>query len=130
MYVVGLAAVAGLGLAPGVWVATPLVALLFLGTTAGNIWQDTVLGSVVPRGLRGRVASLDWVASTVSAPLSITVSATLVRHIGVRPTFVVAGTGAMTACLVGLVMMVRSGEPRQETPGKSRAHVVDAAQTG
>jgi MFS family permease len=129
MYVVGLAAVAGLGLAPGVWAATPLMALLFLGTTAGNIWQDTVFGSVVPRRLRGRIGSLDWVASTVSAPLSITLSAALAGHVGVRATFVVAGTGAMTALLVGLLMIVRSGEPRRENVGESLARDVEAART-
>jgi predicted MFS family arabinose efflux permease len=111
MYVVGLAAVAGLGVAPGVWLAAPFVALLFVGSTAGNIWQDSVLGSAVPRDLRGRVGSLDWLSATVSAPLSITLSAALAGAVGVRATFVVAGTAAVLASAVGLVLVLRSGEP-------------------
>jgi MFS family permease len=111
MYAVGLGSVVGLGVAPGIWVATPFVALLFVGSTAGNIWQDTVLGSAVPRDLRGRVGSLDWVSGTVSAPLSITLSAALAGAVGVRATFVVAGAAATLACVVGLVLVLRSGEP-------------------
>jgi MFS family permease len=111
MYVVGLAAVAGLGLAPNVWVAALFIAVMFTGATAGNIWQDTILGSRIPRHLRGRVSSLDWVAGTVSAPLSIAISAALVGQVGIRPTFVGAGAVAALGSLLGLLLLLRSGEP-------------------
>jgi MFS family permease len=112
MYVVGLGAVVGLGLAPDVWLAALFIALMFLGTTAGNIWQDTILGSRIPRHLRGRVSSLDWVAATVSAPLSVTISAALVGQVGIRETFVGAGSIAALGSLVGLLLLLRSGEPQ------------------
>ena len=112
MYVVGLGAVVGLGLAPDVWVAALFIALMFMGTTAGNIWQDTILGSRIPRHLRGRVSSLDWVAATVSAPLSVTISAALVGQVGIRETFVGAGSIAALGSLVGLLLLLRSGEPQ------------------
>jgi MFS family permease len=111
MYVVGLSAVAGLGLAPDVWVGALFIALMFVGATAGNIWQDTILGSRIPRHLRGRVSSLDWVAGTVSAPLSIAVSAALVSQVGVRQMFVGAGAVAALGSLLGLLLLLRSGEP-------------------
>jgi MFS family permease len=111
MYVVGLCAVAGLGLAPDVWVGALFIALMFVGATAGNIWQDTILGSRIPRRLRGRVSSLDWVAATVSAPLSIAVSAFLVGQVGIRQTFVGAGAVASLGSLLGLLLLLRSGEP-------------------
>ncbi|MGZ4617027.1 MAG: MFS transporter [Actinomycetes bacterium] len=119
MYVAGLAAVVGLGVAPDVWVAVPFVALMFAGTTAGNIWQDSVLGTRIPRELRGRVSSLDWVSATVSAPLSITVSAALVTHVGIRATFVGAGVAAGLGSLVGLALLLRSGEPQSTGPQRS-----------
>ena len=112
MYVVGLAAVAGLGLAPNIWVAALFIAVMFTGATAGNIWQDTILGSRIPRHLRGRVSSLDWVAGTVSAPLSIAASAALVGQFGIRSTFVGAGAVAAVGSLLGLLLLLRSGEPQ------------------
>jgi DHA3 family tetracycline resistance protein-like MFS transporter len=111
MYVVGLAAVAGLGLAPNIWVAALFVALMFTGATAGNIWQDTILGSRIPRQLRGRVSSLDWLAGTVSAPLSIVVAAALVGQFGIRSMFVGAGAVAGLGSALGLLLLLRSGEP-------------------
>jgi sugar phosphate permease len=82
-----------------------------VGATAGNIWQDAILGSRIPRRLRGRVSSLDWVAGTVSAPLSVTISAVLIGQVGIRATFVGAGAAATLASLVGLLLVLRSGEP-------------------
>jgi DHA3 family tetracycline resistance protein-like MFS transporter len=111
MYVVGLGAVIGVGLAPNIRVGAIFVALLFVGATAGNIWQDSVLGSRIPRRLRGRVSSLDWVGATVSAPLSITISAALVGQVGIRATFVVAGAAASLASVMGLLLLLHSGEP-------------------
>jgi hypothetical protein len=111
MYAVGLGAVAGLGLVSSVWAAVPCIVVMFIGTTAGNIWQDSVFGRSIPRELRGRIGSLDWVAATVSAPLSVTLSAALATHVGVRETFVLAGTTAAVCSLVGLVLLLRSGEP-------------------
>lgn len=111
MYVVGLVAVIGLGLAPDLWTAAVFVVLMFAGTTAGNIWQESILGSRIPRRLRGRVSSLDWVAATVSAPLSVTISAALVGQIGIQETYVGAGAVAALGSMVGLVLLLRSGEP-------------------
>ena len=58
------------------------------------------------------MSSLDWVAATVSAPLSVTISAALVGQVGIRETFVGAGSIAALGSLVGLLLLLRSGEPQ------------------
>ena len=85
--------------------------VFFVGATAGNLFQDTVLGSRVPRELRGRVSSLDWVAATAASPLSVRVAALAVDQVGIRPTYVVAGLAASLASVGGLALLLRSGEP-------------------
>jgi MFS family permease len=110
-YVVGLAAVAGLGLAPGPVVAALFVVVLFVGASAGNIFQDSVLGSRVPRELRGRVSSLDWVAATAATPASVVLVAASSAAFGIRATYVGAGLVAAGASAVGLLLLLRSGEP-------------------
>jgi MFS family permease len=111
VYAAGLGAVAGLGLAPGPAVAALFVVVFFVGATAGNLFQDSVLGSRVPRELRGRVSSLDWVAATAAAPLSVTLAAGLAGLVGIRATYVGAGLLAAAASLLGLVLLLRTGEP-------------------
>ena len=81
-----------------------------------------MLGSRVPRELRGRVSSLDWVAATAAAPLSVVVAAMSADSVGIRPTYVVAGLAAALASLAGLLLLLRSGEP-----GDAERTTVDAA---
>ena len=110
-YALGLGAVAGLGLAPGPFVGAAFMVVFFAGATAGNVLQDSVLGSRVPRELRGRVGSLDWVAATAAAPLSVVAAALSADNVGIRPTYVVAGLAAAVCSLAGLVLLRRTGEP-------------------
>ncbi len=114
-YALGLGAVAGLGIAPGPVVGAVFMVVFFVGATAGNVLQDSVLGSRVPRELRGRVGSLDWVAATAAAPLSVVVAALSADHAGIRPTYVVAGLAASLCSLAGLVLLRRTGEPTDDT---------------
>jgi DHA3 family tetracycline resistance protein-like MFS transporter len=116
VYAIGLGAVAGLGLAAGPAIAALFVAVLSIGATAGNLFQDSVLGSRVPRDLRGRVSSLDWVAATAAAPLSVALAAGVTALVGVRATYVGAGLLASAASLLGLALLRRAGEPEQPSP--------------
>jgi MFS family permease len=115
-YALGLGAVAGLGLAPDPFVGAGFMVVFFVGATAGNLFQDSVLGSRVPRELRGRVSSLDWVAATAAAPLSVVVAALAADHIGIRTTYVAAGLAAAVCSVGGLLLLLRSGEPTGEAP--------------
>jgi MFS family permease len=126
-YALGLGAIAGLGLAPNLLVAGMFVAVLFVGATVGNVFQDSVLGSRVPRELRGRVSSLDWVAATAAAPLSVVVAALSADHVGIRPTYVVAGLAAALASLAGLALLLRTGEPASDRSEEAGVGVVEAA---
>jgi MFS family permease len=118
-YALGLGAVAGLGLAPNSVVAAGFMVVFFVGATAGNLFQDSVLGSRVPRELRGRVSSLDWVAATAAAPLSVVVAALAADHIGIRTTYVAAGLAAAVCSVGGLLLLLRSGEPTGEAAVKN-----------
>lgn len=109
-YALGLGAVAGLGVASGPQVGAVFMVLFFAGATVGNVFQDSVLGSRVPRELRGRVSSLDWVAATAAAPASVVVAALAADHVGVRPTYVVAGLAAAVCSLAGLALLHRTGD--------------------
>ena len=119
-YAVGLGSVAGLGIAPGPVVAAVFMVVFFAGATVGNLLQDGVLGSRVPRELRGRVSSLDWVAATAAQPLSVVCAALAADHVGIRPTYVVAGAAAAACSLAGLGLLLRSGEPVVEVPSMVR----------
>jgi MFS family permease len=128
-YALGLGSVAGLGLAPGPAVAAAFMVLFFVGATAGNLLQDSVLGSRVPRELRGRVSSLDWVAATAAAPVSVVVAALAADHVGIRPTYVVAGLAATLASLAGLALLLRTVEPPVGEDAGEGAHVSTPADT-
>ncbi len=127
-YALGLGAVAGLGLAPGPVLAAAFMAVFFVGATAGNLFQDSVLGARVPRELRGRVSSLDWVAATAAQPLSVVVTALAADHVGIRPTYVVAGLAATLCSLAGLVLLRRSGEPTDAVADSAPPRLVAAEQ--
>lgn len=127
VYALGLGAVAGLGLVDGPLLAAGFVVLLFAGSTVGNVLQDSVLGSRVPRELRGRVASLDWVAATAAAPLSVLFAAVAAETVGLRSTYVGAGLLAAAASLAGLALMVRSGEPERPSPSRDGCDLEEPA---
>ena len=127
VYVVGLAAIAGLGMVPGLTGAAFFVAVLFAGAAVGNVLQDSVLGARVPRELRGRVSALDWVAATASGPLSVLLAAATAEVVGLRPMYIGAGVLAAVSSAVGLVLLLRSGEPVAEPSEQPALDVVQPA---
>jgi DHA3 family tetracycline resistance protein-like MFS transporter len=101
MYVVwsaGVALFAGYGLMTSLWQAF----LIGLGTAAlfevGQIIWITLLQTLVPRELLGRVSSLDWLVSTGLVPVSFALTGPVAALLGPGPTMVAAG-------LVGSVLM-------------------------
>lgn len=88
---------------------------LFAGTTLGNIWQDTVYGTRIPRELRGRVASLDWAATTAAGPGSVLLAALVTETVGLREVYVGAGLLAAVASVAGL-LLTRAVEAAQPEP--------------
>lgn len=125
-YILGLGAVIGLGLVHGPVGAAGFAALLFVGTSLGNVYQDTMIGHHVPRELLGRVRSLDWVAATAMVPLSIVVAAAASGAIGIRATYVVSGALTAGVAALSLGLLLHRGEPTIEG-ADDRPDVIEAA---
>lgn len=107
MYVVwsaGVALFAGYGLMTSLWQAF----LIGLGTAAlfevGQIIWITLLQTLVPRELLGRVSSLDWLVSTGLVPLSFALTGPVAALLGPGPTMIVAGL--LGSVLMGVLLFV------------------------
>ena len=107
MYVVwsaGVALFAGYGLMTSLWQAF----LIGLGTAAlfevGQIIWITLLQTLVPRELLGRVSSLDWLVSTGLVPLSFALTGPVSALLGPGPTMIAAGL--LGSVLMGMLLFV------------------------
>ncbi len=107
MYLVwsaGVALFAGYGLMTSVWQAF----LIGLGTAAlfevGQIIWITLLQTLVPRELLGRVSSLDWLVSTGLVPLSFALTGPVAALLGPGPTMIAAGL--LGSVLMGVLLFV------------------------
>jgi DHA3 family tetracycline resistance protein-like MFS transporter len=88
---VGVALFAGYGLMTSLWQAFVIgfgVAALF---ELGQIIWITMLQTLVPRELLGRVSSLDWLVSTGLVPLSFALTGPVAALLGPQPTLIAAG---------------------------------------
>ena len=127
-WTVATVAVAGYGLANGLW-GLMLASVLFNTLeTAGTIAWATAKQHHVPSGLLGRVSSLDWLISIGLLPLSYALTGPVSAALGVRQTLIWAGVlGAIVTFVPLLSRRVRrfgrSGEQRaqmvvQEQPAR------------
>lgn len=94
----GVALFAGYGLMTSLWQALVIgfgTAVLF---EIGQIIWITLLQTLVPRELLGRVSSLDWLVSTGLVPVSFALTGPVAAVLGPGPTLVAGG-------LVGSVFM-------------------------
>ncbi len=120
MYV-GWAAAVGL---VGVWgIATDLWQIMLasvvrgIGMTVGLVIWMTLMHTLVPRELMGRVTSLDWFVSIGLVPVSFALTGPIAAEIGARETLVGAGVlgGAITLAFLFLPGMRASERlPRVE----------------
>jgi DHA3 family tetracycline resistance protein-like MFS transporter len=125
MYLVwsaGVALFAGYGLMTSLWQAF----LIGLGTAAlfevGQIIWITLLQTLVPRELLGRVSSLDWLVSTGLVPLSFALTGPVAALLGPGPTMIAAGL--LGSVLMGMLLFVpgvRDPERRELTSGRAVA---------
>ena len=96
-WAIGCLALVGFGLAGAVW---QLMAMSFVDgalATAGLIVWGTLVQTLVPAGLLGRVTSLDWLVSTSLVPVSFALTGPIAAGVGVQATFVAGGIIAATA---------------------------------
>lgn len=118
----GVALFAGYGLMNSLWQAL----VIGFGTAAlfelGSIIWITLLQTLVPRELLGRVSSLDWLVSTGLVPLSFALTGPVAALLGPGPTMIAAGlVGSLLMGMLLFVPGVRDPEqgslPLAETAG-------------
>jgi hypothetical protein len=107
-WTVATLAVAGYGLAQGLW-GLMLASVLFNTLeTAGTIAWATAKQKHVPASLLGRVSSLDWLISIGLLPVSYALAGPVSSAIGVRSTLIGAGVlGAVVTFAPLLIPSVR-----------------------
>jgi DHA3 family tetracycline resistance protein-like MFS transporter len=107
----GALALVGFGLASTVW---QLMAISFVEGalfTVGMIIWGTLVHTLVPTHLLGRVTSLDWFCATSLVPISFALTGPIAAGIGAQATLIAAGLAAMaTTALCLLIPGVRDTE--------------------
>jgi DHA3 family tetracycline resistance protein-like MFS transporter len=111
-------AVAGYGVASAVW-QLMLAAVAFNALeTAGTIVWATLKQRHVPRGMLGRVSSLDWLISIGLLPVSFALTGPVASVLGSRGTLVAAGVvGAVVTGAAYFVPRVREVETERVAVG-------------
>ena len=95
---VGVAGMAVYGLMTDLWHALVAAMLTHALFELGHVIWTTMLQQLVPRGLLGRVSSLDWMVSIGLVPVSYALTGPVAEAFGAAPTMVVAA-------LIGGVLM-------------------------
>ena len=114
MWGVGCLPFAVMGIATEIWQL--VVAAFVLGAmfSAPMVIWGTLLQRRVPPHLLGRVASLDFFVSMSLMPISMAVAGPVSEAIGLRTTFLIAGTLPAVVAVVAIV-------GGQAAPGRDRA---------
>lgn len=110
----GSLALVGLGLATAVWQLMAISLVEGALFTSGMIVWGTLVHTLVPAGLLGRVTSLDWFVSTSLVPISFGLTGPVSAGLGVETTLVAAGVAAAVATFLFLLV---PGVRDTERPG-------------
>jgi predicted MFS family arabinose efflux permease len=102
-WTISAVALAGVGVAPDVFVVAACGALVWFGIVYGNLVWGALMQSVVPPEILGRASSVDWLFSICLSPLGVLFAGALAGPIGVRPTILL---GAGVALAMSLVVFV------------------------
>jgi len=112
-WAVGSFALVGFGLADTVW---QLQAISFVEGalfTSGMVVWGTLVQTLVPTTLLGRVTSLDWFVSTSLVPISFALTGPMSALLGAQTTLVAAGVAASVVTILFLFIPgVRDPERR------------------
>jgi MFS family permease len=113
----GMLPLAAFAAATETWHLMPLAFAFGFAMSAGLVVWTTLMQTRVPRELRGRVTSLDWLVSLALAPLSFALTAPVADAIGIDATFIVAGAVAAAATFGLLYLVPGLREPAHADPG-------------
>jgi hypothetical protein len=101
----------GFGLATAVWQLMAISFVQFALSTSGLVVWGTLLHTLVPTGLLGRVTSLDWSISTSLVPVSFALTGPVAAWLGAEGTLVAGGiAGSLVTILCLFVPGVRETE--------------------
>ena len=101
-WTIGSLALVGFGLAGTVWHLQAISLLEGMFFTAGMVVWGTLVQTLVPGELLGRVTSLDWFVSTSLVPISFALTGPVSASLGAQTTLVVAGVVAAAVMIVVL----------------------------
>jgi MFS family permease len=101
-----------LAIAGASWQMCAIVFLSFGLATAGMVVWNTLMNTLVPPELLGRVSSLDWFVSIALTPLSFAITGPVAALLGARTTLAVAGVLGAASVLFLFVPGVRDPERR------------------
>lgn len=113
--------VAGYGLATREWELALIALVLNALEAAGAVVWATLKQRLVPTDLLGRVSSIDWFVSTGLMPLSFAMTPPVVSLLGVRTTFIVAGTLGPAITLAFLFLPGMRGHDQSEASAETPA---------
>jgi MFS family permease len=100
----GSLALVGFGLATEVWQMQAISFLEGALFTSGMVIWGTLMQTLVPGELLGRVTSLDWFVSTSLVPVSFALTGPVSAGLGAQTTLVVAGLVAAAATFAFLLV--------------------------
>ena len=118
-------ALAGVGVAPDVFVVAICGAITFFGLTYGNLLWGALMQIAVPAHMLGRASSVDWLFSICLSPLGLLFAGALAGSIGARETVLVGAGLSALSCLVVFVPGVRDPERADYAPVPLPVDVVD-----
>jgi DHA3 family tetracycline resistance protein-like MFS transporter len=101
-WTIGSLALVGFGLAGTVWQLQAISLLEGLFFTAGMVVWGTLVQTLVPGELLGRVTSLDWFIATSLVPVSFALTGPVSAALGAQTTLVVGGIVAAVATIAFL----------------------------
>lgn len=120
--VTGLA-ISGFGLANSLWQMWLASLVMAATNTASMVVWGTLLHRLVPRDMRGRVHSFDWLVSVALVPLSFALTGPIANAIGEQATLVGAGLLSASSILVFLVCV----KGLRATEGDGSIHPIETA---
>ena len=110
---------AGFAVADAAWQLCAVAFVSFACATAGMVVWSTLMQTLVPAEMLGRVSSVDWFVSFGLVPLSFAITGPVAEVVGVKETLVGGGVLALLSC--GALFLPGVREPEAEPlPGGRR----------
>jgi Na+/melibiose symporter-like transporter len=106
----------GLAISSAAWQMCAIAFFSFGFATAGMVVWSTLVNTLVPAEMLGRVSSLDWFVSIGLTPLSFALTGPVAEWLGARTTLALAGAVGLLTFFILYVPGVRDPE-RRPLPG-------------